>query len=123
MEYTVEYDTSSGVCVIRVSGTHKRPEDSYKLLRIAGAYAEEYGCSRFMFDMRGATIIGGTMGAFYTAIEPEKQGFSKLYRIASVYPVITKDHKFMEDVGMNRGAAAFQVFDDIDKAREWLTSR
>ena len=123
MEYTVEHDTSSGVCVIHVSGIHKRPEDSHKLLRIASACAEEYGCSRFMFDMREATIKGSTMDAFYTVVEPEKQGFSKLYRIASVYSVITKDHKFMEDVGANRGAAAFQVFDDIDKAREWLTSR
>jgi hypothetical protein len=123
MEYTVEYDTSSGVCVIRVSGTHKRPEDSHKLLRIASACAKENGCSRFLFDVREATITGGTMGAYNTVVEPEKQGFSKLYRVASVYPAITEDHKFMEDVGANRGAAAFQVFDDIDKAREWLTSR
>jgi hypothetical protein len=122
MKYTVEFDISSGVCVIQVSGVHKRPGDSHELLRIAGAVAEEYGCSRFMFDMRGATIVGDTMGAFHTAVDPEKHGFSRLYRIASVYSAITEDHKFMENVGVNRGAKGFRIFDDIDTAREWIAS-
>ena len=122
MKYTIEFDVNSGVCMIQVSGIHKRPEDSHELLRIAGAFAAEHSCSRFMFDMRGATIVGDTMGAFETAVEPEKYGFSRLFRIASVYPTITENHKFMENVGVNRGALAFRVFDDIDTAREWIVS-
>jgi hypothetical protein len=122
MKHTIECDISSGVCAIRVTGPHKRPEDSHELLRIAAATAEVYGCSHFLFDMREAAIVGSTMGAFYTASDPEKYGVSRFYRIAAVYTEVTKDHRFMENVGFNRGVAAFRVFDNIDEAREWLAS-
>ena len=62
------------------------------------------------------------MDAYNTALDPEKHGLSRLCRIASVYPEITEDHKLMEDVAANRGAAAFGVFDDIEAAREWIAS-
>ena len=47
MEYKVEYDNNSGVCVVQVSGIHKRPQDLQELLRIAGTCAAEHGYSRF----------------------------------------------------------------------------
>ena len=122
MEKKVDFDGTSGICVITVTGTHKRSEDSYELLRIAGAAAKEHGCSRFLFDMREANIIASTMSTFDTARDPEKHGFSRLFRIAAVYPDISDDHRFLELVAVNRGAAAFRVFKDIDEAREWLGS-
>jgi hypothetical protein len=120
MERKVDVNVASGICVIKVTGTHRRPDDSHELLHIAGLIAKEHGCSRFLFDMREADIVAGTMHTYETALEPEKHGFSKLYRIAAVYPEITKDHSFMENVGVNRGAVAFKVFAEIDKAREWI---
>ena len=35
MKYTVEHDRSSGYCLVRVSGEHKRPEDSLTLQGLA----------------------------------------------------------------------------------------
>jgi hypothetical protein len=122
MEYTVEFDPNTGVYTIVITGPHRRPDDSHELLPVAAAAAEEYGCSRFLFDMREARITGGTIATFDTADEPERHGFNRHYRIAALYQTITKDHRFMEDVGVNRGATAFRVFDDIDKAREWIAS-
>jgi hypothetical protein len=123
MEYKVEYDINSDVCVVQVSGVHKRPQESQELLRIAGTFAAEHGCSRFLFDMREATIVGGTMDAYETVVDHKKYGFSKLFRIAAVYPAITENEKFMENVGVNRGAAAYQVFDDIRAARDWIAKK
>jgi len=120
MKHASEFDKGFGVCVINVSGIHKRPEDSQALLRIAGAFAQAHRCSSFLFDMRETTLQGSILGAFETAVDPEEHGFSRSHRIAAVYPTLTKDHKFMETVGVNRGATAFRVFDDIDHAREWL---
>jgi len=120
MEYKVEYDNNSGVCVVQVSGIHKRPQDSQELLRIAGTCAAEHGYSRFLFDMRKATVLGGTMDAYATVVDHEKYGVSKLFRIAAVYPTVTTDEKFMENVGVNRGAASYQVFDNIGAAGDWI---
>ena len=122
METTVDFDADSAVCAIRVSGSHKRPEDSHELLRLAGSLAKEHRCCRFIFDMRGATITGRTIDAYDTVANPEQHGFSRRYRIASVYPKIAENDKFLETVAANRGSTAFRVFDDFDAARRWITS-
>lgn len=122
MNYRVDFDGDSGVCMIRVVGTHKRPDESHALLRIAGDVAAKQACSRFLFDMRDAVVSGGSMGAYETAVDPERQGFSRLNRVAAVYAKISKDEAFMEDVAVNRGAAQFRIFDNIDLARAWLTA-
>lgn len=121
MEYKVEHDINSDVYVVRISGIHKRPQDSHKLLRFVGTIAAEHECSKFLFDMREATILGGTIDTYNAVIDHEKYGVSKLFRIAAVYPAITEDNRFMENVGVNRGATAFRVFDDISAVREWIT--
>jgi hypothetical protein len=120
MELKVEHDPKSNVCTIKVSGEHKRPQDSQKLFKIAGASAIEHKCSRFLFDMREATIIGRMYESYETVATAEQFGISRLFRIAAVYPVIIKEHEFMAEVGKNRGATAFRVFDDIDLARQWI---
>jgi hypothetical protein len=123
MEYSIEHDSKTNVCIIQVSGSHKRPQDSQELLRIAGAFAAKHKCSRFLFDMRNATIEGGTLDAYNTVVDYEKFGISILFRIAAVYSTITVDDKFMEDVGVNRGAVAYRVFDDYAAAHEWIIAK
>lgn len=122
MKCRMELDKSAGICTVTVTGVHRRPEDSHEVLRRAGELRRRCGCSRFLFDMRRADIQGGTLGAFHTAKDPERQGFSLHNRVAAVYESITEDHRFLEDVAVNRGASAFRVFDDMEKARRWLLS-
>ena len=43
-------------------------------------------------------------------------------RIALLYADHLADHKFLEDVAVNRGYL-LRVFDQMDKALEWLTSK
>jgi hypothetical protein len=120
MECSIETDNNTRVCVIRVSGTIRRPADSLALLRTAGVAAEEHEISRILFDLREATPVGTTMAAYETVVDPEKHGVSRLLRIAVVYSVITKNEQFMENVGVNRGSPSFRVFDNVDVAREWV---
>jgi hypothetical protein len=123
MEYSVEYDEDSDVCEVQISGLHKRPEDSQELLRLAGSFAAKHGCFRFLFDLRKANIVGGTMDAYEIVIDHAKFGVSTFFRIAAVYQAITDDVQFMENLGANRGAASYKVFDDIDVAREWIAKK
>jgi hypothetical protein len=120
MECTIQYDDRLGVCVITGTGMLKRPQDSLELLRIAGAYAVKHHCSRFLFDMRETDIVGSTVDAYEIPLHPEKYGIRKSFHIAAVYAVATSNERLLEDVGVNRGATAFRVFDDIDAAHEWL---
>jgi len=120
MEYKVEYDINSGVCVVQVSGVHERPQDTQELFRIAGTVAAEHGCSRFLFDMREATILGGMLAAYKSVIDQEKYGTSKLFRVAAVYSEITENEEFIENVVVNRGARYYKVFDDMLAAWDWI---
>jgi len=120
MEYKVEYDINSGVCVVQVSGVHERPQDTQELFRIAGTVAAEHGCSRFLFDMREATILGDIFAAYKSVIDHEKYGVSKLFRVAAVYSEITVNEEFLENVVVNRGASNYKVFDDILTAWDWI---
>ena len=122
MEKKVDIDVNSGLCVIKVTGILKRPQDSHELLRIAGVAAKEHGCTHFLFDIREANIIANTIETFDAAADPEKHGFSRFFRAAAVYPAISDNLRFMENVAVNRGLFALRIFDDIDDAREWLLS-
>jgi len=120
MDHSFTMDKESGVCVIRATGTIRRPLDSLTLVRTAGDVARNTGCSCFLFDLRDASIIRNTMGAYETVVAPEKHGLSRTSRVAVVYDALTREEKFMENVGVNRGAYYYRVFDDINSAWEWL---
>ena len=64
-------------------------------------------------------MAGTISGAFFTGLRPEREGFERDYLIALVYSEILEDHKFMEDVLVNRGYQV-RIFDDINKAFKWL---
>ncbi len=120
MEYAVNEMEGSGIRVIHVSGEHRRPEDSRKLQELALRIRNEEGAKRFLFDMRDAVIMGGTMGAFETGTAPAKMGLEAgAFRIALVYAGDLSVHKFMENVVVNRGYV-LRVFGQMDEAQEWL---
>ncbi|PLX17856.1 MAG: hypothetical protein C0597_06775 [Marinilabiliales bacterium] len=124
MKHTVDVNIHDEICTIKVTGVHNRPEDSYKLLAIAGQVSKENGCSSFIFDMQEAKIISTTMSAaLETVLKPEKYGVSNQFQIAVVYQKIQKDHLFMESVGASRGARAFKIFDNLEKAQNWISAR
>lgn len=120
MDYTIEYDKTLNACVVQVNGIHRRPYDSHKLMQISSEFGIKNNCAQFLFDMRKAELVYTTMGSYDTAINPEKSGFNNLFKVAAVYASNLPDHKFMENVAVNRGAAGFRVFEDIQEARNWL---
>lgn len=120
MDYTTEFDETREICTVRVTGRHRRPQDSLTLQQVARDFGDELGCSRFLFDMTEAEIIGGTMDTFETGTVPVDHDHKQTrQRIALLYVGDLADHKFMEDVAVNRGYQ-LRVFDDRDKAVEWL---
>lgn len=121
MNYSLDHDEDMDICFIRVYGENKRPDDSMELQRVARDYKAETGCSKYLFDMREAIIIGDIFAAYYTATAPLAFGMKQYeYRIALVYTGNLHEHKFMELVAQNRGYQ-LKVFEDYEHAVGWLT--
>lgn len=122
MEYTFEHDKDRGVCIVSISGEHRRPSDAKVLQDFACDFGARYGCGRFLFDMREATIIGGTVDTYRTGAQPDTDGVPRgQSKTAIVYSGDMAEHKFLETVVSNRGYV-LRVFDDFDEALEWLTA-
>lgn len=120
MEYTIEHEQPYAVCVVRVTGEHKRPGDSIVLQEVARKIRSETGCKRFLYDMRKANITCNTMDTYVTGIYPAEKQFEYDFRIALVYSGRMVDHYFMENVVGNRGYT-LRVFSDIEWATSWLS--
>lgn len=120
MEYTAEFDEINLICTVRVTGQHKRPKDSIVLQQFAHDFGEEYDCKRFLFDFTQAQTIGGTMDAYDAGTVPVDTDH-KLIRtkFALLFNGDLADHKFMEDVAVNRGYMV-RVFNDCNQAIAWL---
>lgn len=120
MEYRYDFDQSSGICTVFVSGKHKRPDDSVILQQFAREFGNEHGCSRFLIDMTNAEIIGDFMDTFKTGTVPNDPDYEQIkQKVALLYTRITEDSKFLEDVAVNRGYH-IKVFDQLEKAISWL---
>lgn len=112
MNYSLDHDKGIGICIIRVWCENKRADDSMELQKVARDYKAESGCSKYLFDMREATIIGDTISSYYTSTAPLTLGMKPHeYHVALVYSGDLSEHKFMELVAMNRGYS-LKVFDD-----------
>lgn len=122
MEYTTEFNDTKEICTVRVTGRHKRPDDSMLLQQLALDIGDEHGCQRFLFDMTQAEIIAGIMETFEVGTVPIDHDQKMLRnRVALVYKGDLSQHKFMETVAFNRGYR-MRVFaeDEMDQALEWL---
>ena len=120
MEFTTEFDEAKGICVVRATGRHKRPDDSLVLQKLARDIGDERGCQRFLFDMTQAQIIAETVDTFHTGTVPvDVDRKQARQRIALVYAGNLSDHKFVETVALNRGYQ-LRVFDKMEEALEWL---
>lgn len=123
MEYTTEFDKKKGICTIHVTGRHKRPEDSRILQKLQRDITEQQGYQRFLVDMTKAEIITSTMGTFDTATvsgDPERKQTRQ--KIALLYTDHRSDHRFLENVSVNRGYQ-LRIFYQMDMALEWLTPK
>lgn len=124
MHFTHELDESSGICKITVNGTVKRPDDSLILQQFALDFDKVKGYQKFLFDMRKAEFIGGTMDVYKTGTFPaDTDRRQTREKMALVYAEVTDEHKFMETVAVNRGYQ-LRVFghNGMNDAIEWLTS-
>ena len=122
MEYTIEFDEANGICIIRVTGKHRRPKDSMALQELARDFINERGCFRFLIDMSQAQIFGGTMDTYITGTVPVDKDLEmkrSRHRVALVYSSIDVEQNFLEDVAVNKGYN-LKVFEKFDEALEWL---
>ena len=124
MKFTHDYDESSGVCTITVTGEVKRPHDSQELQQFALCFGKTQGCRKFLFDMTDAKITGGVTEAYHTGtFQADKEHQQIWQKMALIYTKVTKEHKFMETVAVNRGYL-LKIFGqpDRDDAIRWLTT-
>lgn len=120
VEYTHEYDSENGICIVCVTGVFSRPVDSDIMKEFALDFFNEHNCHRFLFDLTKAEVLGETM-QLYAAANPDEKKFSTLrkLRTAFVRRELTDDDYFFETVAVNRGFT-HRGFDTVEKAMEWL---
>lgn len=120
MKLTAELDKARDILFVRITGTYRRPDDSYEAQRFIIDSHPEYGTKRVLLDLTRAEIVAGTLATLETAeSRPELAQELMKYRFAAVYSKIGPDERFYEDAANNRNFSA-RVFDDFEKAIEWL---
>jgi len=121
MEYDIEYEPGDDLCLIRVTGQIKRPDDSVKLQALCFEHAAVNECDKYLFDMRDTTMIGSIEGAYTAGVSPSTKGMDPAnIRAALVYPELEPAHRVMQLV-LNENGFNVHVFDDMESARHWLS--
>ena len=122
MEYIHEFDKENEICIIRVKGKLRRPDDSLTLQKFVFDYHNKKGYSRFLIDMRKVQITGEERDTFSIGSIPfdkDKKMKSIPHKVALVYSSTNVDEIFLENVAVHRGYNV-KVFTKIDKAIEWF---
>jgi hypothetical protein len=122
MKYTTEFDGVNGICIIRVKGKLRRPDDSITLQKFVRNFYIEQGCCRFLIDMRQAQIIGGKEDTFSIGtipVDTDLKMKTTPHKVALVYSSTNVNEIFLENVAVSRGYN-IKVFTKIDKAIEWF---
>lgn len=123
MNYTYELDKETGICTVHVTGTYRRLEDTLTMQDFVCRLNEETGCTFLLFDMRDAEIASSTTKTYYTVAEQaETHPALRKMKTAVLYPVITDDARFFENVAYNRGFP-LRAFDSYGEAVTWLKNR
>jgi hypothetical protein len=120
MKYTSEFDTVNNFCRVCVTGIFHSPEDGTELKQFARNFYAQHGCQHFLFDMTRVGPPPDIMTAFNEG-SPQGEMAQSLqpFKVAVLYPAITKVERFFENVAVNRGFRV-NVFDDLNKAIEWV---
>ncbi|MCP4901878.1 MAG: hypothetical protein GY906_33355 [bacterium] len=122
VDYCVEEREGGELCVVQVTGELRRPEDSHFLRRLARNIISEKGLKRFLFDLREAAIVGGTLEAYQAGVQPPRDDLDVFRgKAALVYSEITADDQFLENVLVNRGSN-LRAFAEFDAAVRWLNA-
>ena len=118
MKYVTEFDETTNICTMRVTGEFKRPDDSLLLRQVFIDLRAERGCRQFLCDMRQAEIKGEWNVATKAIPVHSDPSYNDL-KVAMVYSADLSEIKLIESVASSRGHLV-TVFTDIDKAAEWL---
>lgn len=120
MQVTTEIDSNRGLCTIHIEGEFVRPYDNARMQQLAVDCYNQHGCRLFLFDMREATVTGGTLAVFESG-NPKGENADILRRIrtAIVHRELGPDERFYETVALNRDFS-LRMFDTVTEAMDWL---
>lgn len=120
MKLTAELDKARNILLIRITGTYRRPDDSFEAQRFIIDSFPEHRTRRVLLDLTKAEIIAGTLATLETVeSRPEMADELRKFRFAAVYSEIGRDERFYEDAAVNRSFST-RIFDDFEKAVQWL---
>ena len=120
MELSTELDKEKNILIIHVRGEYRRSVDSSEAQQFFIDSYSEFACRRVLLDLTQAEITGDTMSTFNVGSPPpERAEELRKFCFACVYPEISQNERFFENVAVNRGFRV-RVFDEFEKAVDWL---
>ena len=118
MSYSLRHDQDDNCIVLTFDGTVDVDIIKEAAPEVA-RMSEETGCHLLLNDMSKATIDMSMMDVFSSPRVMDESNISRTMKRALIVPPDFSDAHFLETVTRNRGHD-LMVFQDIEKAREWL---
>jgi hypothetical protein len=119
MAFSVEYDETTEIILVRISG-HFDLRVLKNLAVQVGKATQKYGCCRILNDLRQAEITKDAFNIYNMPKTAQKSGVEfRCKRALVVMPGVT-DFNFLETVFVNQGHIV-KLFTDIDTATAWLS--
>jgi hypothetical protein len=113
----VEVDADAGCLKMRVHGTYKSREETFRMLDRLRKEADANKCKRALLNLIDAHGYTSDIDKFYLG-EYAAQSFRGKLRVAVVFPA-EKITKFGENVAVNRGAQLAVLATEVEAMR-WL---
>ncbi|HEX3897096.1 MAG TPA: hypothetical protein VHW73_12875 [Rudaea sp.] len=114
----IEVDADAGCLKMRVHGTYKTRDETFRMMDRLKKEADVNHCERALLNLVDANGYTSDIDKFYLG-EYAAQSFRGKLKVAVVFPA-EKITKFGENVAVNRGAQLAVLATEVEAMR-WLT--
>lgn len=109
-------------CVVtKVAGELTRPVLAAFFAEM-GRVAAKHRCTRVLSDLREARIAADPAEIYFAVAELQTNKILRTFRRAIVISNDHDDYRFWETVCKNQGFYFVRIFDDVNKAEDWIRS-
>ena len=120
MSYTIKYDDDTKTVYTVVEGMIN-VELGTKFATEAYREGGQYGCEKYLFDLRNTTVNDSIIYIAKFALNMETVGIKTEFYVAVIAINNELKHRFFNAMSKNRGYSRSRYFSDYELATRWLS--